>query len=530
MAIALVVVPGPVAPAVIEVSGDCDLAEAIENANADSAVNGDCAPGDGADEIRLTADVVLTAVDNSTDGDNGLPSITSDVTIVGAENSISRDGAAADFRILHVALDGALTLDRTSVVGGRISGESGAGGGIFNRGELVLTSSTVSGGEVVTTLNAYGGGIYNLGTLDLSFSTVSDNTLTSDNYAFGGGIFNDFNCPATISNSSITSNTASADYAGGVGIESFYVLQLIDSVVSGNTGISTGGAYPSVLGVGIEAMGALSLAGTTVSDNHGSASGLRQLLFGGGIKAGSTVTLSNSTISGNSLSTDSLVGVAYGAGLHQAGTGVASHTTFSGNSTSGPVPSYHGGAAIFVSAGVPNGTISLVSSILADSTGGHCDGFGSINDIAQNQADDDTCVTVPDTLTGVDLVLLDNGGPTPTHALLVGSSAIGSAGESCIVTDQRGVDRDDGACDAGSFEFLECAAPDGPIVNIVNQGFTSLETFEVCRTIVLGPNVVVWGPDGHLSLIAGRNVNFFDGFEVQVDGTLTVELDPDLNL
>ena len=48
--------------------------------------------------------------------------------------------------------------------------------------------------------------------------------------------------------------------------------------------------------------------------------------------------------------------------------------------------------------------------------------------------------------------LQDNGGPTPTHALLLGSPAI-DASSACPATDQRGVTRPQGAgCDIGAFE------------------------------------------------------------------------------
>ena len=52
--------------------------------------------------------------------------------------------------------------------------------------------------------------------------------------------------------------------------------------------------------------------------------------------------------------------------------------------------------------------------------------------------------------------LADNGGPTLTHALGVGSPAIDSADAgACPATDQRGVARPQGAgCDVGSFEYV----------------------------------------------------------------------------
>jgi hypothetical protein len=48
--------------------------------------------------------------------------------------------------------------------------------------------------------------------------------------------------------------------------------------------------------------------------------------------------------------------------------------------------------------------------------------------------------------------LADNGGPTPTHALLPGSPAI-DGGATDLATDQRGEPRDDGSPDVGAFEL-----------------------------------------------------------------------------
>jgi hypothetical protein len=50
--------------------------------------------------------------------------------------------------------------------------------------------------------------------------------------------------------------------------------------------------------------------------------------------------------------------------------------------------------------------------------------------------------------------LADNGGPTLTHALLVGSPAIDAADTAiCPATDQRGITRD-AACDVGAYEYV----------------------------------------------------------------------------
>jgi hypothetical protein len=64
--------------------------------------------------------------------------------------------------------------------------------------------------------------------------------------------------------------------------------------------------------------------------------------------------------------------------------------------------------------------------------------------------------SLPTALTSIlDTTLKNNGGPTKTHALVIGSPAI-DAGFLCNSTDQRGVvrlNRSTGGCDIGSFEL-----------------------------------------------------------------------------
>ncbi len=87
----------------------------------------------------------LTAVDNVTDGANGIPSITSDITIVGNGAIIERGSGAPAFRLFHVAANGSLTLEDLTVSGGNASGAAPGddGGAIYNRGTLILTKGSI---------------------------------------------------------------------------------------------------------------------------------------------------------------------------------------------------------------------------------------------------------------------------------------------------------------------------------------------------------------------------------------------------
>jgi hypothetical protein len=98
--------------------------------------------------ICLTESVYnLTTVDNTTDGANGLPSITGDITIVGNGATIQRDPAAPAFRLFHIAATGSLTLDNLTVSGGLASGTAPGddGGAVYNRGTLALVNSSRQG-------------------------------------------------------------------------------------------------------------------------------------------------------------------------------------------------------------------------------------------------------------------------------------------------------------------------------------------------------------------------------------------------
>jgi len=124
------------------------------------------------------------------------------------------------------------------------------------------------------------------------------------------------------------------------------------------------------------------------------------------------------------------------------------------------------------------GTVTLTGSLVGNSpTGGNCFGTG-ITDGGGNLADDATCGTIPSTLTGLDPTLADNGGPTLTHSLLEGSSAIDAAGACGLFTDQRGFDRVDGLCDSGSFEL---GAIDPSL--IFEDGFESGNTSAWTKTV-----------------------------------------------
>jgi hypothetical protein len=113
-------------------------------------------------------------------------------------------------------------------------------------------------------------------------------------------------------------------------------------------------------------------------------------------------------------------------------------------------------------------TAAGASLSLANSVIGHNQDIGcfvgrfgsgpvSLASAGHNVLTDATCAPTPtDQVVGSALLgaLGDNGGATPTHALLSGSPAIDAPDAAlCPATDQRGVARPQGpACDVGAFE------------------------------------------------------------------------------
>jgi len=149
---------------------------------------------------------------------------------------------------------------------GLSSGDSSSGGGgIYNLdGTLTLTNSTVSD----NTANANGGGIWNSGALTLTNSTISGNNSDpvgagSFSSRVGGGIFNLGPGTLTIANSTVSGNTAGG---GGGGIYDWALgavvgsVTVINSTISGNTATGGGGLFNNTASI-------IKLINTIVANN-----------------------------------------------------------------------------------------------------------------------------------------------------------------------------------------------------------------------------------------------------------------------
>lgn len=497
--IGILVLPWPAIPAtitvndpsgIVAVDGLCSLPEAIDNANDDLQVHADCTSGDsGLDTIDLTTHVLLTSSNNGgTDTGNGLPVVDSPIAITGNGYSVSRDAGATDlFRLFEVAVDGELTLDSVTVSGGSVSDpiDNSLGGGILNNGKLTLTQSTVSGNSVNASSSypyGFGGGIYNAGSAYLYYSTVADNSVNADAFpaspfhiAGGGGIQN-------------------GDFLGKATGAS---LVIENSTISGNTLSAVADEYAQAYGGGLYAgSGAVTIVNSTLSSNDASANGpdLAYAIGGGTFITDATATLTSTTLSSNTLDAQSAT------------------------------LAVEGGAGIEFFPFMPP-DLTIEDSVIGNHAGyDNCAGIGAMQDGGDNLADDGTCGSILATLSGLDATLADNTGPTLTHALLSGSTAIDNASTCVLTVDQRGLPRDDGTCDSGAFEFLGCAAPQGEEFVLDGGMTTSEDTYEACNSITVR-NHMVLGPSGYLILRTAGSILFENEFVIGPDGRMTVEID-----
>jgi len=404
--------------------GGCTLVDAITAANTDQQT-GSCPTGSGADTISLPPGSIqtLTRENNYSGGYNGVPVITSAIVIQGNGSTIRRASSAPQFRIVAVDRNGDLTLRDTTLSGGAAAGDGARpGGGVFNEGALTLINSTVSGNSAGT----YGGGLSNTGTLTLTNSTVASNFADS----FGGGVLS-FG-PVALTNSTISGNTAR--YGGGAGIGG--AATLANSTVSGN--------FAAFFGGGVLNFGALALTNSTVSGNSAA-------FDGGGVRNLGTLTLANSTISGNS--------AVDGGGLFTSSTLTLDQSLVSGNSASSQGPEVFNASD---DEGTPGIIISNGFNLF-----GH-DGLAGVDGVLSGAPGASDLVPAIPLGAILDPALADNGGPTRTYTLVIGSPAIDAVPVASCATigDQRGVPRpqdgDDNAladCDIGAFELQPPPAP-----------------------------------------------------------------------
>ena len=343
------------------------------------------------------------------------------------------------------------------------------GGGIFNEGTLMLRDSVLKGNTAFD-----GGGIFSQNTATISNCELSGNTASRT----GGGInYSDFNRRVSgliqIDNTRIVNNTANE----GGGIRNAGVMKLDDSLLQGNKSRFEGG--------GIRNLNALTITRSTLRENVAATDG-------GGIAASDNSVEVNGTasrIGGKLIVVDSALlnnsasqsgGAIAGANSLQSGGFMQlRNSTFSGNSavSGGGIALLSGRAAMESCTVTANrapanrgsgigvdgaqSEFSLSNSIVADNlrpggtdidivfgdpalrnpfnSGGY-NLIGSGNATANFQQSGDL-VGISDAKLGP---LADNGGPTLTHTLKLGSPALNGGNPAAPASadrfDQRGAE------------------------------------------------------------------------------------------
>lgn len=309
-----------------------------------------------------------------------------------------------------------------------VGGVEGGSALDINVGDLDITQSvTISGtGAATTVVDAQdmGRGLHVATgvTVTLSGLTVEDGT---DGTGFGGGgIFN----LGTLTLNQVVVRDNEANTGSG-GIRNDGTLSLVRSVLAGNVAQGSSGG-----GLGNTQM--TSTATLTNSSVYGNTA----VLDGGGVWVNlGAVTMNSTTVSGNTADSDADDN-GEGGGIRGSGLTLR-NTIVAGNNDNSSTTVHPDCLGSFTSGGY-----NLIQVVTAGCS------FTANNDV-----------------TGVSPILgapADNGGPTPTLALLPGSPAIDAGnpagctdGTTALTTDQRGEPRpadgeQDGAarCDIGAYE------------------------------------------------------------------------------
>ena len=406
-----------------DVAGNVTLRAAIQEANAHV----------GGDTITLPVGTYALTMFGAGEQAAALGDLdlTDDVTLTGAgANDVIINGANQD-RVFDVMAGVHAKISGVRIVGGLAMLSQEDGGGIRNLGMLTLQNvvlvgnSAAGGGGAIASYGAnstltidgttfesnssngpFGGGAL----LNSSESTITDSMFKSNSSSFSGGaIVNTSGGSLTLLRTTVKAGGVGLGNRGG-GIFNSATLIVNYSTISGNSASQGGGiANMTLSGAPSLKMLLTTISGNTASDR------------GGGIynDLGATVAITDSTLSNNS-------SAAEGGGIYRLGTVTMGGSILAGNNAGTT------GADIY-------GVLNSLGHNLIGSTAG---GSGFRSDDIQNQ----------NPHLGA---LQDNGGPTFTHSLLLGSPAInGNTPLTSTTNDQRLLPRpaDANNADIGAYE------------------------------------------------------------------------------
>lgn len=441
-------------------------------------------------------------------GDSGSVFTVSDDSSLTLENLTVANGEADEGAGIHnsgfTRLDNSVVRDNETTFWG--------GGGIFTQGDLFVNNSLIVDNVANITGSGYGGAIQGVGFITIhitdtimtgnhahkggalmfegspgSFPNVMivSSDISNNQAAFGGGLLTTSDTRVLLVNVAVQGNIAGAS---GGGILNGGEMRIVSGLISDNSaatnpgsfcgggilnswngysstdegemriewseirGNSSGGGGGGICNLGdepvLEVYNSLIMNNTAMGDSFNMGGGVRSSISLSGV---APVRFENVTIYGNSAE--------YKGGGISADNLQLVHVTLSGNTA----PE---GAGL-----MSTGVISYVNSIIAGNLGSSdcaADNLGTgLNSMGYNIASDNSCdLDGPKDMPNTNPLLgplQNNGGPTWTMALLVGSPAIDLAfGGVCVLTDQRGVTRPQGPdCDIGAFEKVQSIIYEG---------------------------------------------------------------------
>ena len=336
-------------------------------------------------------------------------------------------------------------------------------GGFANYGTATITNSVIRD----NTTSGYGGGVYNnKGSITIIDTLINNNSASEQ----GGGFYNQSSTLNTINilNSTISNN--SAIFGGGI-INLGYIDQYsIDEYIDGKY-VKKSYLY--------DVRSNINLNNTTISGNT-------SLSSGGGIYNNSLgdININNSTITNNTSDSNN-DGIGDGGGVYnQANSGVSGfadgkigvkNTIIAGNFDS---PNNAGTGNIRPDISAQEAPITGNNYNLIGNLAGASGTIGTGTDIVNPNAKLGT--------------LQNNGGSTPTHALLSGSPAINAGNNSLIFPDTFDLDGDGNKTETFPFDQTGKARIVGSKVDIGAVEFTSSPTLQTLSlqnvTVVEGVN------------------------------------------
>jgi len=467
----------------------------------------------GQNTIALGTNCVydIDFMDNNYYGPNGLPQITSDITIEGNGAALDRDAEIGDkIRFFYVGKEdtasfpspgaGSLTLKNLTLSNGFLRGGAGGGGGagmggaIFNHGNLYLDSVTFYGNKAQGGIGYYGSG----GGLGGGYYAPANYCDSSGAFVGYDGIGNGYGCPGGPGygggyggygggpggfgggggNSSNSSNGGYGGFGGGGGFGNYGGA---GGFGGGNGAFYSSGKFRGGGGAGLGGavfnhLGSVTVKNSTFTENYASGGG-SDAYGGSGYGAAlfnlnGTVTIINSTISdnyvnsgGGAVNSGSAEGAVYNLG-YEDGSGDSSATMTLVNTI---IANTSGGNDLINNSNNPGSTTATVNA--------------GANNIVMSSYDTFADDVVPGPLPNNPLLewVQDKGGPTWTMALASNSPAV-DAGLSSIVNpavptvDQRGyvrdVNVDIGAYEYGAYDYSVSGTIDGGLSESFESGGT----------------------------------------------------------